>query len=433
MIKSLLLLFLLSSAGAQTTLMGGESTAAPEVTNDRLADLPVAQDDRDSQVVLTQMIRQADWLPRIRLKVDHGVVYISGSYNNKDHMSWLIQTAEKLPTVLAVVNNGKLETPHVTDLAPYAREWNRLMTSVKKTMPKVLVGIALSVFFLVLGTYLQKSFHHLWRRRIVNPFLLSTVTKIVFIPVWALFFYIVLQILGMQSLATTIIGGTGVASIVFGLAFRGIAENYISGFLLAMRSPFTQGDHIKVNDYQGLVQNLNMRGTTIMDLDGNLILIPNTTVIQSVVQNYSANPHKRTSFTFEVAQHESFREIQSHVLDVLAGIKGIKDDPEPMVVVENIGPSPTMKIKAYFWYDASECTESNLKSVAIARLKDTLLAEGLSVSGAEIKEEARLRAQKNLSRHDHNGSGAKHEAELQKIAESTSLPVNNKSANLLKH
>lgn len=433
MIRFLLLFVLTFNLHAQSSQNIDDTSASPEITDNRLADIPVAQDDSDSQIVLTQMIRKAEWLANVKIKVDHGVVYITGNYKNKDHMNWLIQTAEKLPTVLAVVNNAKLVTPPVTDLAPYTREWTKLLQSVKKNMPKILVGLALSIFFLTLGIYLQKGFHHLWKRRIKNPFLLSTVTKLAFIPVWALFFYIVLQILGMQSLATTIIGGTGVAGIVFGLAFRGIAENYLSGFLLAMRSPFTQGDHIKVNDYQGLVQNLNMRGTTIMDFDGNLILIPNTTVIQSVVQNYSANPHKRTYFEINVGQHESFGQIQALILQVLRDIKGIKDEPVPMVVVDTLGPTSVMKIKVYFWFDASECSDINLKSYAMARIKDTLLSEGITVSGTELKEEIMKRALQNLSSEGTDGNGVKHEQELQKIAETTSLPVNNRSANLLKH
>ncbi len=405
-----------------------QETSSPEVMEARLEEIPVAQDDKDSEVVLQHMVRQAKWLDNVKIKVNHGVLYITGNYKNKDHMNWLVQTAEKLPTILAVVNNAVLVAPPVTDMGPYVREWNNLMMKVKKNSPRILVAVALVLFFSLIGSYLQRGFHFLWSKRVKNPFLASTIAKVGFVPVWIVFFYVILQIVGLQSLATTIIGGTGVAGILFGLAFRGIFENYLSGFLLAMRSPFTQGDHIKVNDYQGIVQNLNMRGTTIVDFDGNLILIPNTTVIQSVVQNFSANSDKRTSFTIDVDQKDSFSEIQKTIHNVLKEIRDIKDDPKPLVVIEQWGPGSIMKIKTSFWFNTQSAAESTLKSLAISRIKDSLLAYGLSGEDKKVREQAR----RNLTHKETNGEGISHEEELQKVAQNSSLPVNSRSANLLK-
>lgn len=423
-------LLLVSLAHAQAPVPAADTAAGPAVTDDRLSDIPVAQDDQDSEVILRYMIKKANWLRSVKINVDHGIVYINGEYEDKNHMQWLTDTAEKLPTILAVVNNAKLVEPPVTDLAPYVHEWNGLVKSFKKNMPKFLIGISLLFSFWLIGHYLQRGFHRIWQTRIKNPFLLSTITKVVFIPVWAFFFYLIMQILGLQRLATTIIGGTGIASIVFGLAFRGIAENYLSGILLAIRSPFTQGDHIKVNDFQGIVQNLNMRGTTIVDRDGNLILIPNTTVINSVVQNFSANPQKRTNFSIDVNISESLRDVEEIILRVLRKTKGIKDDPKPLVVVENLDAFKVMKIKTFFWYDSQAFSEENLKSLAITRIKDSLIAEGIYVPEGVDPKEIRIRAKKNLSEYVKESEGIRHEEELQKVAINSSLPVN--TQNLLK-
>lgn len=425
----LLLFFIATFTQAQTTIPVSEATPAA-ISDERLSDIPVAQDDLDSEVILRYMIRKAHWLGSVKIDVDHGIVYITGEYQNKTHMQWLIDTAEKLPTILAVVNNAKFVEPPVTDLAPYVSEWNGLVKSFKKTMPKILIGVSLLLIFWLIGHYLQKGFHKIWKTRIKNPFLLSTITKVVFIPVWAFFFYLIMQILGLQRLATTIIGGTGIASIVFGLAFRGIAENFLSGILLAMRSPFTQGDHIKVNDFQGIVQNLNMRGTTIVDLDGNLILIPNTTIIQSVVQNYSANPQKRANFVIDVGLSESHRELESIILKVLREMKGVKDDPKPLVIVEKLEAFKIMKTKTFFWYDSACFSEDNLKSLAITKIKDSFIAEGILVPEGGNPEEIRERARRYLSQGVEEEDGTRHEEELQKVAINSSLPVN--TQNLLK-
>lgn len=420
---ALILFFLISLPALSQT------PEAPEIATLKIQDLPEARDDRDSKTVLSHMIKQAGWLDSAKIEVKHGVVYITGQYKSKDHMKWLTETAEKLPTVLAVVNNATLITPAVTNMAPYINEWKNFLSKVKRNAPRVLVGITLVMFFMLLGSYLQKGLNYLWLKRVKNPFVATTVAKITAVPIWAVFFYITLHILGMQPLATTIIGGTGVAGILFGLAFKGIAENYLSGFLLAMRSPFTQGDHIKVNDFQGIVQNLNMRGTTIVDLDGNLILIPNTTVIQSVVQNFSANSIKRTSFTIEIDQKDSFQETQKIIIDVLKSIKEIKEDPRPLVVIDKWRPEKILSVKTTFWFNAEASSEATLRTVALSRIKDSLLVFGHGDEDKKVRDVAR----RNLKQEVTESDGARHKEELQKVARNSSLPVNDKSENLLKN
>ncbi|MFL5783575.1 MAG: hypothetical protein ACJ76H_03125 [Bacteriovoracaceae bacterium] len=53
---------------------------------DRLEDIPMAQDDRDSEIVLKHMIKEAHWLDQIKIRVNYGVVYISGTYMDMNHI-----------------------------------------------------------------------------------------------------------------------------------------------------------------------------------------------------------------------------------------------------------------------------------------------------------------------------------------------------------
>ncbi len=351
----------------------------------KVVKLPTAESDLESLRVLSSIVKQAGWFPDIKLTMQDGMVTIEGQANTKEQLDWLTTTAERLPSVIAIINKAELKTTALTDLSPAANEVRRMVDTAKRAMPNILLAFGLFLVLILLNRFLNRGIHTLWEKRISNPFLLSTVSKLSLLPIWLLFFYLILRTAGLSSLATTIIGGTGMLGLVLGLAFRGIAENYLAGLLLAMRSPFTKGDLIEIGENLGYVQNLSMRGTTIIDLDGNLILIPNSTVIQSVVQNRTANPLTRTSFTVGISYADSISKAQEIIIKSMRDVRGVLHDPEVSVIADSLGAS-SVNLKVMFWFNIKETNQPRVRSRAMIHIKESLLANGITMpdEGREV-------------------------------------------------
>lgn len=419
-------------------IVNSKSTA--DFSDQKLNDIPSTHDDAETQTLLRTIAKKAGWFPEIKINVAQGIVAIDGLADDPDHLKWLTQTASRLPTVIAVVNRANVKATAVTDMTPFFKEIKRLQSVAKKNLPIVVVGLVMSAFFIFIGFYLQSWSKKLWARKIPNAFLAVTVAKLCLLPIWLMFFYITLLTVGMQSLAATIIGGTGVLGIVLGFAFKGIAENYLSGLLLAMRSPFTKGDSIKIGEFEGIVQNLNMRGTTIMDFDGNLVLIPNTTVIQSVVRNKTANSIKRSNFIVSIGYCESAQKAVELVREILSTHQSILQEPSFTVTADEIGAFG-INLKVFYWFDAEKTSEATLKSQIIIKTKETLLSHGISLfdqtsvriemSKAEHKPSIVEIAQKNLREARPESSERNEDEDLKKVAERSSLPTHDGKENLL--
>lgn len=277
------------------------------------------------------------------------------------------------------------------------------------------------------------------------------------LPVWLVLFYIVLRLLGLSTLGATLIGGTGLFGIVLGLAFKGIAENYLAGLLLASRSPFTRGDIIKIGPHEGYVENLNMRGTTIIDLDGNLVLIPNLTVIQSVVENRTANPKTRTSFNVGIGYQDSISKAQDLVIQAVSDVTGVISDPAPNVVVNEL-KNNCVELKVYIWFNSKNNREMRVRSRAMIKTKEVLLASGFTIPGetrelyfgnslnlqspgtsdsdrsksderrSEIQQKAELNLTEPESKHATEGPTPE---DMLKLAEANPLPTNVSDPGLL--
>lgn len=451
--------FTLTNAKAQWGALV-RTTAAPSVKVDSpntlypVLTFPTKETDDKTLQQLHSLVKESGWYSSLQIKVRDGIIVLEGSIKSREHLNVLLEAAHRLPTTVAVVNKVEVQPPLADNIEPVIAQMREIVARAWQLLPVLLISLCVIAIFVFGDKYLSNGLRALWRFRFPNPFLLALVTRLTLVPIWLLMFYFALRIVGVPNIGATILGGAGFITLFLALAFKGIGENYLAGILLASRSPFTKGDLIKVGDYQGYVQNLNMRGTTIIDLNGNLILIPNIMVIQSVVENRSANPSMRIFFVVNIAYQESISRVQDLILNALKDVTGILEDPPPNVVVDEL-TSSGVRLKVMMWFDAKNHSELRTKSRAMIKIKDILLVNGISIpdDAREIifaddlkvqlvpeakthqttkKEEIKRAAAYNLEDTKHEVDTPDEPKEkLMDLAEKNPLPMNKDSSDLL--
>jgi small conductance mechanosensitive channel len=160
--------------------------------------------------------------------------------------------------------------------------------------------------------------------------------------------YIFLRLAGLTQFAIAIISSTGVIGLILGFAFKDIAENFISSLLLSVQRPFKIGDVIAIEGYLGVVKKVTARATILVDYDGNHIQIPNATIYKNVIKNLTANPRMRGHFVLGIGYDASVRKAQSIAMQIMTEHPGVLDDPEPQILIDNLGSS-TINLQVYFW------------------------------------------------------------------------------------
>ncbi len=214
--------------------------------------------------------------------------------------------------------------------------------------------------------------------RISSPLLRSVIVRAVTIPIFLLGIYFVLQVAGLTSLAVTVLGGTGLIGIVIGFAFRDIAENFLASLLLSMRNPFRSGDLIDVAGHVGIVQNLNTRSTVLLTLDGNHVQIPNATVFKSIIKNYSSIPSRRAEFIVGIGYDSSTAKAQALIAQVLRDHPAVLAEPEPLVLVDQLGAA-TVDLRVQYWFDSATYSPAKINSALLRLSKNALLSGGIEL------------------------------------------------------
>jgi small-conductance mechanosensitive channel len=85
----------------------------------------------------------------------------------------------------------------------------------------------------------------------------------------------------------TFVASFGIASLIIGIGAQPLISNFISGILIMFEKPFIIGDFIDITGFQGFVEDIRLRSTSVKTIDGRVITVPNSTLTSNAVINYS--------------------------------------------------------------------------------------------------------------------------------------------------
>ena len=94
-------------------------------------------------------------------------------------------------------------------------------------------------------------------------------------------FMMVLHELGFD--VRPILASAGLLGVAFSLGAQTLMKDVINGYFILLEDQFAVGDKVKLGDHSGTVEKMNLRTTTLKDLDGNIHIIPNSEIKQVTV------------------------------------------------------------------------------------------------------------------------------------------------------
>ncbi len=173
------------------------------------------------------------------------------------------------------------------------------------------------------------------------------------------------------------LGAIGVAGIAVGFAAQDTLSNIIAGFLIFIDKPFLVGDWVDVAGEKGEVAEITMRTTRIKTKNNTWIIIPNKKIIDEVLINHSKRGATRIDVPLGIAYKEYIPKAREVLLEALADVPHLLDDPPPDVVVTGLGAS-SVDLEVRAWIDQA----SNEPSISAAIIESSKLA--LDAAGIEI-------------------------------------------------
>ena len=366
-------LSVLAQGQTQTETTEPDETAAPQ----RVDVAPVADDSQISDR-LSRILTATEWFQNPQVKVNDGVVFLSGSTETGDHKRWAGDLARNTQDVTAVVNRIEILDPDIWDYQPAYTGLQELWRNIMSAIPFLIFGIVVLVIFWGISVLVGKGARAYLANRQMNELLQDIAARGIAIVVFLMGIYIVFHVADLTNVALTILGGTGLLGIVLGIAFRDITENFLASIFLSVQNPFHAGDHVEINGNTGFVQRLTIRATLLMTLDGNHLQIPNSTVYKSSILNYTSNPNQRFSFVIGIGYDASVASAQDLASKIFEEHPAVLREPEALVLVDKLDSS-TINLMFYVWVDGSKHNILKVKSSVLRQIKTAYMAEGISM------------------------------------------------------
>ena len=154
---------------------------------------------------------------------------------------------------------------------------------------------------------------------------------------WSLKIIVVVALLSYLGVDTSgltaLIASLG---ITIGLALQGALSNVAGGLLIIISRPFHLDDFIEAQGVQGTVEDIRLIYTIIRTFDNKIVSLPNGTLANGTITNYSAKTTRRVEIKFSISYAEDFTRAKSVILDVA--------EKHPLVLKD---PAPNSRINAY--------------------------------------------------------------------------------------
>lgn len=272
----------------------------------------------------------------------------------------------------------------ITDQA--ISSWNNLLDKLAGWFDALVTNLpnfilALLVFGLTfwLARNLKHWFDKPLKRLIKQPSVRELVANFISIVVIAMGLFLALGIMNLDTVLKSLLAGAGVAGLAIGLALQGTLSNTFSGIFLAVKDIMSVGDFVETNGYSGTVMEIGLRNTKVKETDNNIVVIPNSTVLENPFKNYGLTDRVRVTLKCGVGYESDLEEVMKIAKDSIAK-RFPPQSPENIEFhyLEFGGSSIDFQMR--FWVDAKEkLSRLEAHSEAMMLLKKAFDNHGINI------------------------------------------------------
>jgi len=219
-------------------------------------------------------------------------------------------------------------------------------------LPSLIVGVIVFFVFYLLSILLSRVILRTTRRH--RPNMGVVFARLMSAATILLGFLVAFSVVAPSFQAGDLIKILGISGVAIGFAFQNILQNFLAGLLLLWAEPFRIGDEIKLDPYEGTVEEIQTRATIIKTYDGRRVVIPNADLFTHSVTVNTALDIRRWEYDLAMKGIGELAELKSVVINAVSKVQGVLSDPGPEALVMDLGDPDlnAVKVRVLWWTKA---------------------------------------------------------------------------------
>lgn len=256
---------------------------------------------------------------------------------------------------------------------------NEIWVGFVERIPYFVASIIVILIFWFLSIVFKKIVHKLLGSRSRHQNLVKVFQRVGGALIFFIGFMIAMVIAVPGFTPAKLIGALGIGSVAIGFAFKDIFQNLLSGILLLISEPFRIGDQIISGDYEGTVEDIKIRATTIRTYDGRQVVIPNSDLYTSALTVNTAYKQRRLQVAVGIGYEDDIEAAKAEIIKALDKIESVSKKATPSVIATGFGGSSIDLMVRWFIEDGTQANKVASIHQVIVGIKNSLDAAGVNI------------------------------------------------------
>lgn len=215
---------------------------------------------------------------------------------------------------------------------PTVNELEKWLKNVGEQAFYFLIRLAAAGLLLFIGIKLIKFLMNRFKRsklyQKMDPGLASFMASGSRIVLYIILILMCFGVLGIETASFLALFTSG--GVAIGLAFQGAVTNLAGGVMILLFHPFRVGDYIETAEIAGTVNAISVLYTVVLTPDNKRVTVPNGSLTNAAITNYSAEGQRRVELTFSVSYDCDIDKVKQILLSVAESDPKALKDPAPL-------------------------------------------------------------------------------------------------------
>ncbi|MGJ8549508.1 mechanosensitive ion channel family protein [Winogradskyella wichelsiae] len=252
--------------------------------------------------------------------------------------------------------------------------------AIIENIPNFILAILVLVISYFAAKYVSRLVKKMVDNRVEQDSIKNALSRVVAVLVVALGLFIALGVLNLGKALTSLLAGAGVVGLAIGLALQGTIANTFAGLVLSFRKKIQIGNWVETTGFSGEVIDINLKDFTLKEADNNIVIIPNKTILENPLKNYSLTTKMRIFLECGVGYESDLEKVQKITKDVIANTFDQINSPEDVEFYYTEFGDSSINYLCRFWIEAESMLEKlKAKTDAIIAIKKAYDAEGINI------------------------------------------------------
>jgi len=256
---------------------------------------------------------------------------------------------------------------------------NQIGHDLMLALPNIFFGLVVLVLFVLGARTVRSLVGRITRSRSKRESLARLLSRLAYVATLILGVLVTATIILPGFTPASLVSALGVSGIAIGFAFKDIFQNFLAGILLLLTEPFTIGDQIKYKDFEGSVEDIQTRATTIKTYDGRRVIIPNAEIFTNAITVNTAYDKRRLQYDVGIGYGDDIARARQLILEAVREVEGVLVEPAPDALVMDLAES-SVNIRARWWINPPRQADVlDAQDRVLEAIKNKLSANGIDL------------------------------------------------------